>query len=220
MQRRMAYGLPSPTPYRHPTWNLEVSPMHPAPRPTEDSNTTPSPSFPHSWFRLWFEKKVKKDSLPLVCASGLPNTIYQKKLYFKTLPPVFLPHTHTHACNEGSAGVLKSSLVLWFAMEGLGTSTQTVFSFRFFSWILFFNGSWSFGPVPPHPRLRGATRSQPEPIRIVEENCRNFLLFFVCSDSVIFLIFFFGGFPTFFPNFHQILQNHRFCHPHIRHFYL
>jgi len=36
MWRRTAYGLPAPTPYRHPTWNLELPPMHPAPPPTPD----------------------------------------------------------------------------------------------------------------------------------------------------------------------------------------
>jgi len=28
MQRKMAYGLPPPTPYHHPEWDLEMSPMY------------------------------------------------------------------------------------------------------------------------------------------------------------------------------------------------
>ena len=51
----MAYGLPSPTPYHYPTWNLEMSPMPPAPHPTPDSNTLLSTSFPHSRSRLWLQ---------------------------------------------------------------------------------------------------------------------------------------------------------------------
>jgi len=50
--RRMPYGLPPPTPYRHPTCNLVMSFMHPAPPLTPDSRTTPSPSSPYSRFRL------------------------------------------------------------------------------------------------------------------------------------------------------------------------
>ena len=73
---RKAYGLPSPTPYCHPTWNLEMSPMHPAPPPTPDSNTTPSPSFPYSRFRLWLIFLKKNDSSSLFRVSGLPIAIY------------------------------------------------------------------------------------------------------------------------------------------------
>jgi len=49
---RIAYGLPPPTHYRHPTLNLEMPLMHPAPPPTPARNTTTSPSFPYSPFRL------------------------------------------------------------------------------------------------------------------------------------------------------------------------
>jgi len=35
------------------------------------------------------------------------------------------------------------------AMGGLGTSTQTVFTFGFFSWIFFLMGMGPCGPVPP-----------------------------------------------------------------------
>ena len=36
------------------------------------------------------------------------------------------------------------------AMGGLGTSTQTIISCRFFSWN-FFNGDWSLRTTPPPP---------------------------------------------------------------------
>jgi len=35
------------------------------------------------------------------------------------------------------------------AIWGLGTSTQTIFSFRFFSWIFLFMGIGPCGPAPP-----------------------------------------------------------------------
>jgi len=38
-------------------------------------------------------------------------------------------------------------------MGGLGTSTQTLFSFGFFSWIFFFNGDWSLQTGPHSPPL-------------------------------------------------------------------
>ena len=44
----LAYGLPSPPPYHHPNWDLEMRPMPPALPPTLDNNTTHWPSFPHS----------------------------------------------------------------------------------------------------------------------------------------------------------------------------
>jgi len=55
MWRRMAYGLPSPTPYHYSTWTLEVPPMSPTPPPTPVSYSPPSPFFPHPRFRLWLK---------------------------------------------------------------------------------------------------------------------------------------------------------------------
>jgi len=51
-ESRMAYGLPSPTPYHYSTWTLEMSPMPPTTPPSPASYSPPSPSFPHPRFRL------------------------------------------------------------------------------------------------------------------------------------------------------------------------
>ena len=89
-------------------------------------------------------------------------------------------------------------------MGGLRTSTQTVFSFRFFSLIFF---KWElvlWGPVPPHPRARGGPRSRRAPLAVSQSQYGQskkivgiFCPFFVCSDSLFFLDFFFGGFQHF-----------------------
>jgi len=59
MWRKIAYGLPD-TSYNHPNRDLEMPPMYPTPPPTPGKNTTPSPSFPHSQFRLWLKSKQTK----------------------------------------------------------------------------------------------------------------------------------------------------------------
>ena len=64
MQRKMAYGLPLPTPHHHSNWDLEMSPMYPSPPPTAGSlsNTTPPTPLPYSRFRLGL-KRIRPASI-------------------------------------------------------------------------------------------------------------------------------------------------------------
>jgi len=113
----MTYGLPSPTPHYHPSWNLEISPMHLAPPPTQDSTSYPrqhllpktatrhlrlSSPFPISTLIKIILQKIKKFATTNPHSQTTHYNYPHKKVYSQTLPPEFRPHTHMHAYHEGS----------------------------------------------------------------------------------------------------------------------
>ena len=86
-------------------WNLEMSLMNPAPPPTPDSNTTPSPSFPCSRFRLWLkylDSETKKNPHHLSAFPDFPLPFTKKKYVLPNTSTRNRPHTHVHAYYEGS----------------------------------------------------------------------------------------------------------------------
>jgi len=70
-----------------------------------------------------------------------PLPFTKKKMYLQTLPPEFWPHTDEHEYHEGTefktqvSSQYMARVQLAMGGLGLGTSTQTVISFGFFSWI-------------------------------------------------------------------------------------
>jgi len=132
------------TAFSHPLlpshWHIECGNAPNAPRatsyPRQQHNTFAFlPSFSNSTLIKIFQKN--HDSLSLIRAPGLPTPalpdypLKKKNVYFQTLPPKFMTHAHMHAYLDRS-GFMKYVARAQLAMVGLGTSTQTIFSFGIF----------------------------------------------------------------------------------------
>ena len=137
----MAYGLPSPTPYHHRKWYLEMPSMHPAPLPTLNSNTTPSPSFTHSRFRLWFKKKRTSLAITKPCFRTTQRKI--KYMYLQTLPSGPTPTCTPITRGQG----LKTKSSTCFTMGGLGPWLRRFSSSGFF--LDFFLWGLVLADLPP-----------------------------------------------------------------------
>jgi len=130
------------TAFSHPLLLSHMEPWNApyAPTPTPDRNTTPSPSFPHSRFRLWLKYFKKKDM-----------TCYHQSV-FPDYPLTFIKkctckHSHPTSgpiptCTPITRGLnLKSKFSTWLERSlpwgGLGPRPRRFYPSGFFPWICF-----------------------------------------------------------------------------------